>query len=161
MRFMNYIFIAVPVAVLSVATAAAQTVEVFHWVDENGVFHFSQTEPPDMAGEVRKLALEDTTPADFDPNADIFGVEQQAQRMRELREDREQRRLARLEARQRAEEQRPVIIYQQQQPAYRFPGVWFPGLPGRPPGVPPMWPQRPVPGPVPSAPFLPSPGFDD
>ena len=161
MHFTSYIFIFILAWPALPPVAVAQTTEVYHWVDEDGVAHFSQTAPAKAEGEVRKLALEDTTPADYDPDADIFGVEQQAERMRELREAREERRLARLEARRKAEEQRPIIIYQQQQPAYRYPGYFYPGLPGRPPGIPPIWPSPPVPEPYPSVPFLPSPGFDD
>ena len=139
--------------------ALADTTEVYHWVDENGVAHFSQTGPNDAGGEVRKLALENPVPSGYDPDEDIFGVEQQAQRMKELRESMEAKRQARLEAQRKAEAQRPVVIYQQQ-PAYRF-GTWIPGLPSRPPVYTPVWPGYPVPEPYPSVPFLPSPGFDD
>jgi hypothetical protein len=52
--------------------------EVYHWVDENGVAHYSQHAPAaDVAG-VSKMILEDTTPPDYDPEEDRYGVEAQA-----------------------------------------------------------------------------------
>lgn len=159
MRLTHTISILVLAGILLPGGASAEATEVYHWVDEDGVSHFSQTGPNNASGDVRKLALENPVPSGYDPDEDIFGVEQQAQRMKELRESMESKRQARLEAQRKAEAQRPVVIYQQQ-PAYRF-GTWIPGWPGRPPVYPPVSPGYPVPEPYPSVPFLPSPGFED
>lgn len=135
--------------------ALADTTEVYHWVDENGVSVFSQTGPNEASGEVRKLALEGSPPAGYDPDDDIFGVEEQAARMKALREGMEERRQARVEAQRRAEAQRPVPQYREQ-PMWGY-GIRYPGYPVRPP----IWPGEPVVTPHRTAPFLPSPDFWD
>lgn len=113
--------------------------EVYHWVDENGVPHYSQERPDENIAGVRKLQLEDTTPPDYDPEEDRYGVEEQAERMAGLREDRQARRD---EARERQlnAPQPPVVIYQE--PYY--PGylnrLWLP--PAYP--WPPVRPEPPI-----------------
>jgi len=106
--------------------SAAWAYEVYHWVDENGVAHYSQNKPPDHVGGVRKLQLEDTTPPDFDPDEDRYGVEKQAERMAELRDDMQKRREEARE-RQRSAPQPPVVIYQQPYQPYSN-RLWVPPL---------------------------------
>jgi hypothetical protein len=76
---------------------SAQAVEIYHWVDENGVQNFSQLQPIDNTGKVSTLILSDTTPPDYDPDEDRYGIEAQAQRMSDLREAMAERRAARSE----------------------------------------------------------------
>ena len=63
------------------ASFPAMATEIYHWVDENGVSNFSSTAPPGLAEEVNKMTLEDTTPPDYDPEEDRYGVAAQAERM--------------------------------------------------------------------------------
>ena len=53
---------------------SARATEVYRWVDEDGVVHFSQTAPPGQETDVSKMSLADTRPSDYDPDADIYGV---------------------------------------------------------------------------------------
>ena len=105
--------------------------EIFHWIDADGVQNFSQEQPAGEVPGLSKLYLEDTTPVDFDPEEDRFGIEEQADRMKALREEMEQRRIANQE-RQRHVVQQPV---QQYQDPYQFysRGLWYPPLRPRPP----------------------------
>ena len=105
--------------------------EVYHWVDDNGVPHYSQEAPQDTIEGVRKIQLEDATTADFDPDEDIYGVQQQADRMASLRKDMQQRRDAAKE-RQRNAPQPGTVIYTNSYPSYsnRF---WLPPAYPRPP----------------------------
>ena len=59
--------------------------EIFHWVDQNGVHHFDQAKPVEVSTPVSTVEIENDLPSDFDPEADIFDVEGQAERMEELR----------------------------------------------------------------------------
>ena len=86
--------------------------EVYHWVDENGVSHYSQNAPATDVDGVSKIILEDTTPPDYDPEEDRYGVEAQAERMASLREEMAEKREAQRE-RQRNAPQQPVVQYQQ------------------------------------------------
>jgi len=134
------------------AAGGVSAIEVYSWVDENGVTHFSDTRPEDAARPVRKLMLENPAPAD--PDEDVFGIEAQAARMQALRETMEARRSAALEARREAAQQ-PVVQYVEQ-PGYGYPIFSLPGYPVRPPTRPPVRPPRPEP--YPSVPFKP-PGY--
>ncbi len=98
--------------------------EVYHWVDEDGVSHYSQSAPgADVAG-VSKMTLEDTTPPDYDPEEDLYGVEAQAERMASLREEMAGKREAQRE-RERNAPQQPVVQYQQPY-QYGYPSFWQP-----------------------------------
>lgn len=134
-------------AILSVSTATAT--EVFSWVDENGVVHFSQNAPPDSVKGVEKMTLEDTTPTDYDPGEDLYGVAAQAERMAALRAEMDEKREAAADRRRKAPTPQPVVQYQY---PYRYGNVpyWRPPL--RP--VHPIEPPRPV-DPYPSLPFRP------
>ena len=122
--------------------------EVYHWVDENGVSHYSQSAPAaDVAG-VSKMILEDTTPPDYDPEEDRYGVEAQAARMALLREEMAEKREAQRE-RERNAPQQPVVQYRQPY-QYGYSPFWLP--PYYP--SPPLWPEQPI-APVPSVPSVP------
>ena len=105
--------------------------DVYHWVDEEGVPHYSQEAPEDPIEGVRKIQLEDATPADLDPDEDIYGVQQQADRMAALRKDMQQRRDAAKE-RQRNSPQPGMVIYQNAYPSYSH-RIWLPPAYPRPP----------------------------
>lgn len=134
-------------AILSVSTAAAT--EVFSWVDENGVVHFSQSAPPDSVKGVEKMILEDTTPTDYDPEEDLYGVAAQAERMAALREEMAEKREDAEDRRRRVPTPQPVVQYQNSYPYGTVP-YWRPPL--RP--IHPIEPPRPV-DPYPSLPFRP------
>ena len=130
------------------ASMSVLAIEVYHWVDENGVSHYSQNAPgADVAG-VSKMILEDTTPPDYDPEEDRYGVEAQAERMASLREEMAEKREAQRE-RERNAPQQPVVQYQQPY-QYGYSPFW---LPPYYPGFP-VEPQPPV-APAPTFPFRP------
>ena len=122
--------------------------EVYHWVDENGVSHYSQNAPPGDVPGVSTIILEDTTPPDYDPEEDRYGVEAQAERMAALREEMAEKREAQRE-RQRNAPQQPVVQYQQPY-NYGYSPFW------RPPYYPspPLRPEPPI-APAPTFPFRP------
>ena len=108
-------------ALLVAPTAAA---EVYKWVDENGVTHFTET-PPDLSVTgVSQPTLRDTRPSDYDPDQDIYDVEGQAERMQQLRDERTEKRQARLE-REREAQKRQAVQYRDQE-YYRYP-IYRPG----------------------------------
>ena len=122
------------ITLVLLATIAGTTLsanEIYHWVDENGVQNFSQTQPAGNTTGVSKMNLVDTTPADYDPEEDLYDVEAQAERMNALREDMEKRREAARE-RQRNAAQQPVIQYRQPDRYYSRPLLYPPIYP-RPP----------------------------
>lgn len=116
--------------------------EIYRWVDDNGVVHFSQTAPNESETEVDKLALQDTRPSDYDPDRDIYGVAEQAERMQALRDDMEEKRQESLK-RQREAAKQPAYQYRQPE-RYGYPIFWNagPNPPLRP--VPPIQ----LPGPI-------------
>ena len=123
--------------------------EVYHWVDENGVSHYSQNAPAaDVAG-VSKMILEDTTPPDYDPEEDRYGVAAQAQRMASLREEMKEKREAESERRRNAAAQQPMVQYRDPY-SYGRPLFWQPPYYSRPP----LRPEPPI-APAPTFPFRP------
>jgi hypothetical protein len=56
--------------------------EVFHWVDDNGVMHFSQWAPDDVEN-IATLAIQKTNPPDYSPQEDPYSIRNQAQRINE------------------------------------------------------------------------------
>ena len=127
-RTLTIIFLAL-LAIVASGTSAAQ--EIFHWVDENGVPNFSQERPAGSVQEFSELYLEDTTPADYDPEQDIYGIEEQAERMQALREDMEKRREENRE-REKYVVQQPVQQYRDPYQFYSRP-LWYPPLYPKPP----------------------------
>lgn len=128
----------------------AAATEVYKWVDENGVTHFSQTAPDPSVAGVSQKKLRDTTPSDYDPEQDIYGVEAQAERMKQMREDMDEKRQARLEREREAQKQQAVQYRDREYygyPVYR-PGWVDPHPPLRP--TPPI--ARPPSGVMPNPP---------
>jgi hypothetical protein len=67
---------------------AAEPAEVYRWVDANGVVNFSDRAPPASAATagVRTLTLEDSQPAAYDPEQDLFNIRATLERTQALRE---------------------------------------------------------------------------
>jgi hypothetical protein len=95
-------------AVAAILAAGSHTVahasEIYRWVDEDGVVHYSDTKP---AEAFATLQLEDTRPTDYDPAEDFYSIVNQARRLNEtlvelatVRQEREERR--RVEAQETA-----------------------------------------------------------
>ena len=144
MKRLSILPIACSLGMFYAAPALAQ--EVYRWVDENGVVNFSDAAPPaaDASANVNTVTLEDTTPKDYDPEADIYNVAGQAERMQALRDQMEKDREARREQQSRAPQQ-PAVPYERGA-SYGYP-YSFPAY-GRPPYRPPAKPpSRPVPEP--------------
>jgi hypothetical protein len=119
--------------------------EIFHWVDEQGVNHFSQSPPPDhvVDVEVRTLEIDGSQPASYDPKEDRYNVAAQAEAMQALRDELEQVRQEKRAAQQNAASN-TVVFYPEQNAGSQIlypPGFWnrpgnrppFP-RPPRPPG---------------------------
>jgi hypothetical protein len=102
-------------------SASVLATEVYHWVDENGVSHFTQSAPTAEVSGVRKMIVEDTTPPDYDPEEDRYGVAQQQERMAALREDMKERRDAEQKRRRDTAARQPVVQYVDR---YRAPLFW-------------------------------------
>jgi len=132
----------------------AVATEVYHWVDDNGVANFSQIAPAVNVEGVELKTLEDTTPADYDPEEDIYGVEAQAERMAALREEMDEKREAALERRRNETTSQRSVQYQN---PYRYGTLpyWRPPL--RP--VPPIEPLPPIAVPYPTDTFRPPGGI--
>ena len=132
--------------------------EIYHWVDENGVSHFSQYQPGNDTPNVSTKKLEDTTP---DQVEDVYNLEEHEKRMTAWRaEEREQERKETRERKKQAAQQQPI---KHSEPYNDYPrSFWYPPIynrpPHRPPSRPPHRPQPPVVNPRPPSPFLPSRG---
>lgn len=127
-RTTTVIFLAL-LAMMASSTAAAY--EIYHWLDENGVPNFSQEQPDGKIPGVSKLNLVDSTPPDYDPDEDRYGIEVQAERMKALREEMDQRRDVTRE-RERNAAQQQVVQYREPYRSYSH-GIWFPPIYPRPP----------------------------
>ncbi len=101
-----------------IAGSTADAYQVYYWLDENGVPNFSQMRPDGEIPEINKLKLEDTTPADFDPDEDRYGVQAQAKRLETLRKEMGQRRESARKHRRTAPRQQQVV--QHREPARRY-----------------------------------------
>jgi len=126
-------------ALLAIAGTRVLASEIYHWVDENGVQHFSQYKP---AGDVPNLSqqiLEDATPPG--DGEDVYNVEEHEKRMAAWREERDKERE---EKRERDNKQQP-IKYPEPEHSYRG-QYWYPPIYSRPPHRPPNRPpQKPIP----------------
>ena len=134
----------------ALASTSAAATEIYHWLDENGIPNFSQEHPDGNIPDVSILYLADTTPSDYDPEEDRYGVQAQAERMNALREEMEQRRNA-IRERQRITAQQQLVQYREPVPRYSL-GYWFPPIHARPPHKP----QPPIVMPTPTSTLEPS-----
>lgn len=142
----------------ALAAGTSQAREIYRWVDENGVVHFSDEAPPETAEGVKQIEIDEAdsnAPADDDP----FNVEATAERMQAYREEMERRR----ESQRAAQLEREKIAAQR--PAVQYQRVGYRGYPwyARPPLYPvqPIEPPAPAPELYPSVPFRPPGGWQD
>ena len=115
-------------AMLASTTVAA--FEIYHWLDENGVPNFSQKQPDGKIPGVSILNLADTTPPDYDPEDDRYGVQAQAERLSALREEMEQRRNA-VRERQKNAALQQLVQYREPVRNYSH-RYWYPPIYPRP-----------------------------
>lgn len=73
----------IAVAIAAGGSAVTHAAEVYRWVDEHGVVHFSDAAPEQA--DVETLVVRETTPPDYDPLADPYSILNQAERLRETR----------------------------------------------------------------------------
>ncbi|HFE63288.1 MAG TPA: DUF4124 domain-containing protein [Caldithrix sp.] len=126
------------------ASTIAPASEIYQWVDENGVQHFSQYRPADDTPNVSQRELEDSAPPGDGEVEDVYNVEEHEKRMAAWREERDKKRE---EARERNSKQQPK---QYRQPERSYPGrYWYPPVYGRPPYRPPQKPTPPIEKPSP------------
>lgn len=132
-------------AVFAAANLAA--FDVYHWVDQNGVAHYSQYRPASDIPNVKVQKLEDTrTPGDGQVE-DIYNVEAHEKHMAAWRQEREQMRKDARERKMLAAQQQPVR-YPQPERNYVRP-YWYPPLQNRPIHRPSPKPRPPVANPRP------------
>jgi len=113
----------------------ATSADIYRWIDEEGVVHFSDTRPSDDA-DVQTLQVNASNPPGYDPAEDPYSIANQAKRMNdkwsELASEREEREEKRRElARQYVQYQPPRYdgwrynywpgYYRQDHPARRPP----------------------------------------
>jgi hypothetical protein len=128
-----------------IASTATAANEIYSWIDENGVQNFSQRPPDGKIPGVSRLNLVDTTPEDYNPDEDRYGVQAQAERMDALREELEQQRE---DARERERNAAPQQIIQYREPVRSYShGIWYPPVYPRPP----VRPELPIEVPAPPA----------
>ena len=135
----------VGVMVLAAAQPSAVVAqEIYRWVDEQGVVHFSDTAPAGASGEVGTLTLDDSAPTHYDPEQDIYNIEATEQRMQALRDEMAAQRDAR---RERAAAQPPVVVQYPEQTHFGYANDYLYGYPRPPGGHPGKPPNRPRPEP--------------
>ena len=64
---------------LSACAASANASEIYQWMDEDGVVHFSDTAPENGA-VVTTVRVQATNPPDYDPLEDPYSIRNQAER---------------------------------------------------------------------------------
>lgn len=112
---------------------SAASADIYKWVDDDGVVHFSDTRPDDGA-DVQTLQVNASNPAGYDSAEDPYSIANQAKRMNdkwsELADEREKR------EEKRREQARQYVQYQP--PRYDgwrydyWPGYYAPTYPVRP-----------------------------
>ncbi len=90
--------------------------EVFTWIDDEGVVHFSQWAPQNTSA-VKTLRTISRNPADYDPGADPYSIQNQAVRVNETWSKIEERN-AELRKRREEEQERVARL---QPPVYNYP----------------------------------------
>lgn len=135
-----------PVLLAGFAATPVFSIEVYRWVDENGVVHFSQSAPPGTVPDIETMTLEDSTPPGYDPDEDRYQVAAQAEKMAQLRAEMDKKREMAQE-RSLTAPQPPVVQYPQ--PGYWPLSNYYPGLPVGPRPPPPR-PELPIERPFPT-----------
>jgi len=145
MKRVGTITAAISAMLLGAAPVAGQ--EIYRWVDANGTVNFSDTAPGAESAGISTVVLEDTRPADYDPEADIYDVAGQAERMQALRDELAHEREARRETERTAAKTEPPSFDGPVQYGYPVGYPLYPRPPMRPLAKPPSRPQPPRPDP--------------
>lgn len=127
-------------------------IDVYYWVDENGVATFSQWAPVEPVANVTELVLPDTSPP-HDPDEDRYSIDATAQQTQSVWDEISKRQEARRE--QQTHTIQPVVPYQEPANNYPWP-YWNSGgnhRPGFRPDPKPPRPSHPIARPVESLPF--------
>ena len=146
---------------LLLATAGwqeASAFELYHWVDENGIKHFSQWKPEEESADVVELTVEDNAPAGYDPGEDRYNLAATQAAMEDVWNEHNRRREESMN-RRAAERDSTVNVVHYEEP-YAYSDHWYAGypvFPAHPPFPrPPKPPMRPHPAPpIESVPFRP------
>ncbi len=147
-----------------IASTNVAATEIFQWVDENGVQHFTQYPPDSEVQGVSKQTLVEAGPRGEGPVEDVFNVEAHEKHMAEWREERDKKRKEARERNDYATQQPPK--YQQRNYDYSR-SLWYPPIynrppqrpPYRPPNRPPVNPERPIFNPRPPTTSIPRGGI--
>ncbi len=145
----------------ALAGPAVMADQIYHWVDEQGINHYSQSPPPEAASPVETLEVDGSQPDSYDPNEDRYNVAAQAEAMQALRDEMAESRKNRRQV-QPAAAQNTVIYYPEPEnyneilypPGYR-PRPPRPHPPGNRPGRPPKPSNPPAEVPPATKPFRP------
>jgi len=123
------------VPLLLLAAGLAHAAEIYHWVDEEGVAHYSQTPPPaDAAVEVETRQFDASTPEDYDPREYEYSVMNQAQRIHAEWAELMAAQEAEQEAREAERERRAYERRYPERYGWRYGrDVYYPGVHPRPP----------------------------
>ncbi len=111
------------------ANGSASAVEVFKWVDEEGIPHFSDQMPAGQDTKVSRIVLAANNPANYDPLEDQYSIRNQAARTSEaykkVEEKREERAADRAQAAERAAqyEQQFIRYYDEPIRSYYYPSL--------------------------------------
>lgn len=137
--------------VLAALSSPLAADEIYRWVDDAGVVHFSDQPPAARTDGLSTVEIEAPASRAHDPEADIFNIEATAARTQARREQLQEQRELRLEqARSRS---RSAPQYPEQPTGYSYGYPWGYPAGGRPPR-----PERP---PRPQPPPRPEPAPDD
>lgn len=128
-------------AVVMFVAWPAMASEIYHWVDADGVSHYSQS-PPDTQSEVKTLDVDGSQPASYDPNEDRYNVAGQEAAMQEMRDKMAENRKNRQQELPAGSD--TTVIYYPETEGYSQ-LLYPPGYGPRPPHVRPLPPdERPV-----------------
>jgi len=134
------------VLLAAIASTNIAAAEIYHWVDEDGVSHFSQQPPAKDIQNVSTQPIRDTAPSDGVLAEDIYDTKAHEERMVEWRKQREQERKDARDSKQQAARQQ--VKYPQPESYGRYPYPYlYPPIhrpPHRPPNRPPSRPERPI-----------------
>jgi len=142
----------------TLALTGASASEIYHWVDKDGVAHYSQFPPPEDTADVSKKKLEAQALPGNSPTEDVYNVKEHERRMAQWRKERDQRRQDARE--EKSQPQPPPVRYPEPYNGFSR-SFWYPPIyhrpPYRPPHRPPNRPQPPVVIPRPPSVLLPNP----
>ena len=120
--------------VVSLAADPAAATEIYQWIDDDGVIHFSDM-PPEDSRAVHSLNINASNPADYDPADDPYSIVNQAKRMNEKWSELEEEKEKRAEERREAVHRAQRYYYAPGHDGWRYsywPGYYAPVRPVRP-----------------------------